>query len=155
MEDTKLTYSALLEHYHFTLGLWCIDRNPNEVDIDWIRENAFQPSPINGKQGVEQNNTKMEEGDFVYIKWVDSYGVLSGWVDLSEYNPNLLMIESVGRVVKVNDEIVAIAHNYSDVTENTPQQANGIMVIPRIAIKEVISFSSYLRLELVQKQQRS
>ena len=46
----------------------------------------------------------MKEGEFVYIKWVDSYGVLSGWVDLSEYSPNLLMIESVERVIEVNDE---------------------------------------------------
>lgn len=88
----------------------------------------------------------MKEGDFVYIKWVDSYGVLSGWIDLSDYNPDLLIIESVGKVIRLNDNIVALAHNYSDVTENTPQQANGIMVIPRVAIKEVISFSSYLRL---------
>ena len=97
----------------------------------------------------------MKEGEFVYIKWVDSYGVLSGWVDLSEYSPNLLMIESVGRVIEVNDEIVAIAHNYSDVTENTPQQANGIMVIPRVAIKKVISFSSYLRLGSMPMPQQS
>ena len=44
--NSKLSYDKLLEHYYFTLGLWCIDRNPNEVDIDWIRQNAFQPKPI-------------------------------------------------------------------------------------------------------------
>ncbi len=96
----------------------------------------------------------MKEGEFVYIRWVDSYGVLSGWLDISEYNPQILIIESVGKIIKQTDDIVALAHNYSDVTENTPQQANGIMVIPRIAIKEVISFSSYLQFELEQKQQQ-
>lgn len=31
------------EHeYESTRGLWCFDKNPKEVDIDWIRENAFQ-----------------------------------------------------------------------------------------------------------------
>ena len=25
-----------------TRGLWCIDRDPKEVDLDWIRRNAFQ-----------------------------------------------------------------------------------------------------------------
>lgn len=96
----------------------------------------------------------MKEGEFIYIKWVDSYGVLSGWVDLSEYKPNLLIIESVGRVIEANDEVVAIAHNYSDVTENTPQQANGIIVIPKRAILETISFSSYLGLESMPMQQQ-
>lgn len=23
-------------------GLWAIDRNPNEVDLEWIRKNAYQ-----------------------------------------------------------------------------------------------------------------
>ena len=32
-----------LEHEVITTrGLWCIDRNPKDVDIDWIRRNAFQ-----------------------------------------------------------------------------------------------------------------
>ncbi len=97
----------------------------------------------------------MKEGDFVYIKWVDSYGALSGWTDLSEYDPNLLVIESVGKVIRLNDDIVALAHNYSDVTENTPQQANGIMVIPQRAILESISFSSYLELASMPKRQQS
>lgn len=96
----------------------------------------------------------MKEGEFVYIRWVDSYGVLSGWLDISEYNPQILIIESIGKIIKLTDDIVALAHNYSDVTENTPEQANGIIVIPRIAIKEVISFSSYLQFELEQKRQQ-
>ena len=45
----------------------------------------------------------MKNGEFVYIKWVDSYGVLSGWTDLSGYNPNLLFIESVGKIISNNE----------------------------------------------------
>lgn len=32
-----------LQHeYDSTRGLWCIDKDPKEVDIEWIRKNAFQ-----------------------------------------------------------------------------------------------------------------
>ena len=32
-----------LQHeYDRTRGLWCIDRNPAEVDYEWIKRNAFQ-----------------------------------------------------------------------------------------------------------------
>ena len=32
-----------LQHYHDTsVGLYCIDRDPMEVDIDWVRRNAFR-----------------------------------------------------------------------------------------------------------------
>lgn len=98
---------------------------------------------------------KLRTGEFVYIKWVDSYGVRSGWTDLEEYSPNLLVIESVGKVISQTKDVVAIAHNYADATENTPQQGNGIMVIPKKAILRAISFSSYLLSELKQKPQQS
>lgn len=88
----------------------------------------------------------MVAGDWIYLKWVDSYGVRTGWTDLEEnYNPEQCLIESAGKIIKIDDSIVAIAHNYADATNDTPRQANGIMVIPREAIKEAISLSSYLR----------
>jgi hypothetical protein len=32
-----------LEHFKDTsVGLWCIDRDPKEMDVHWIRENCFQ-----------------------------------------------------------------------------------------------------------------
>lgn len=32
-----------LRHYRdTTMGLYCIDKNPSDVSIEWIRENAFQ-----------------------------------------------------------------------------------------------------------------
>ena len=36
------TRKELQHEYDTTRGLWCIDRNPAEVDYDWIKRNAFQ-----------------------------------------------------------------------------------------------------------------
>ena len=33
---------VLRHYYNSTKGLYCIDKNPNEVDIEWIRKNAFR-----------------------------------------------------------------------------------------------------------------
>lgn len=34
---------AKLQHeYDSTRGLWCIDRDPSEVEHEWIKQNAFQ-----------------------------------------------------------------------------------------------------------------
>ena len=42
MEEKKLTYEELEHYYDSTCGLWAIDRNPKEVTLEWIVENAFQ-----------------------------------------------------------------------------------------------------------------
>lgn len=42
-EDKLPSYAQLIEYYQTTNGLYMIDRDPHEVDIDWIRENAFKP----------------------------------------------------------------------------------------------------------------
>ena len=39
-QDSEL--EKLRYYYNSTKGLYCIDRNPNEVDIEWIRKNAFR-----------------------------------------------------------------------------------------------------------------
>lgn len=44
-DDVKIDYEELMAHYDFSLGLWCIELNPNDVDIDWIREHAFKLTP--------------------------------------------------------------------------------------------------------------
>jgi hypothetical protein len=38
----KPTYEQLLEYYETSHGCFFIDRDPNEVDIEWIRANAYQ-----------------------------------------------------------------------------------------------------------------
>ena len=47
------SYDDLRLYYDSTCGLWCIDRNPNDVDIDWIRKNAFRPYPIDTRKRLE------------------------------------------------------------------------------------------------------
>ena len=42
MEEKELTYEELRHYYDTTVGLWAIDRSPQEVDLKWIVENAFQ-----------------------------------------------------------------------------------------------------------------
>ena len=42
MEEKELTYEELLHYYHSTVGLWAIDRNPQEVHFDWVCKNTFQ-----------------------------------------------------------------------------------------------------------------
>jgi len=36
------TLKEFPHEYDTTRALWCIDRNPAEVDYDWIKRNAFQ-----------------------------------------------------------------------------------------------------------------
>lgn len=80
-------------------------------------------------------------GDIVCLKWLDSYGTLSGWRHLDEFKPNVLEIISIGKVIYEDDVIVSLAHNFADETDYTASQVNGIMTIPKTCIQEVISCS--------------
>lgn len=40
--ERELTYEELRRYYDETVGLWAIDRNPKDVDFEWITKNAFQ-----------------------------------------------------------------------------------------------------------------
>jgi len=73
----------------------------------------------------------------VTIKWVDSYGVLAGWQDISEFAPKMCVISSWGKVIYEDTNILALAHNYAEATNHTHLQANGIMVIPKVCITEI------------------
>ena len=51
VEQLEIEISALnekiktLQHeYDTSRGLWCIDKNPNEVSYEWIKSNCFQLS---------------------------------------------------------------------------------------------------------------
>ena len=76
------------------------------------------------------------KGKEVIVKWHDSYGVDSGWRDISDYTANLLIITSWGKVIFEDKKTIALAHNYAPETDNTCMQANGIMVIPKACIIE-------------------
>jgi type III secretory pathway lipoprotein EscJ len=77
----------------------------------------------------------------VEIIWTDSYGVESGWQDISEYTAKKLIVHSFGKIIYENADIISLAHNYAEETDKTTKQANGIMVIPKACIIKVISFS--------------
>lgn len=94
-------------------------------------------------------NIKVEDlkrGLRVEVKWLDSFGVQSGWQDISGYSAEKLEITSWGVIIFINDDIISLAHNFSAETENTLQQANGIMVIPKACITSVTAFSSSCQL---------
>lgn len=74
------------------------------------------------------------------IEWEDSYGALSGWTNLEDYNPKVLECVSCGIVVFEDKKVVALAPNYATSTTYTPTQGNGLMVIPKSCIKKITSY---------------
>jgi len=50
--------------YDTTRGLWCIDRNPADVDYEWIKTNAFQlKDDLRGSRD-DSDNGKITIGRF-------------------------------------------------------------------------------------------
>lgn len=76
------------------------------------------------------------------IEWEDSYGALSGWMNLEGYAPKILNCISCGFIVYKNKKVIALAPNVANETTYTPSQANGLMVIPKSCIKKITTFSS-------------
>lgn len=76
-------------------------------------------------------------GNNVCIVWTDSYGVTSGWQDISDYHAEKLLVESFGKVIYEDDKVISLAHNFAEETDNTIKQANGIMVIPKACIEKI------------------
>lgn len=93
-------------------------------------------------------------GNIVIVKWEDSYGVETGWRDISDYSADSLVINSIGKIIYEDNKVISLAHNFADETNNTPMQANGIMVIPKACIVEITSFFSCQVLGSKQKQQK-
>lgn len=91
---------------------------------------------------------------FVIIEWVDSYGATNGWVDIEDYAPEALLCISCGMKIFENEKVVAIAPNYATSTTYTPNQANGLMVIPKSCIRKTTSFF-YSDVVLKRKRQRT
>ena len=54
------TYEQLREYYDSTYGTWMIDRDPKEVDIDWIRQNAFQ-TRLTDANKINESITDMQK----------------------------------------------------------------------------------------------
>ena len=88
------------------------------------------------------NTNKSLLWELVRVVWVDSYGVSSGWQAIDSYEAEELEVTSFGLVIYSNDKVLALAHNYARETALTPEQANGIIVIPKCSIK-AITFCSF------------
>ena len=41
-KELKEKVKKLQHEYDTSRGLWCIDKSPQDVSIEWVRENAFQ-----------------------------------------------------------------------------------------------------------------
>lgn len=76
-------------------------------------------------------------GKEVRVVWLDSYGVQAGWQDMKDYSAEPLEVTSLGKVVYETADVIALAHNYAEESEHTPEQANGIMVIPKESITTI------------------
>lgn len=69
----------------------------------------------------------------VCIHWVDSYG--SGcWEPIKDQRPQLLNVVSIGYLVGETEHTYSISSTYADETEDTPEQAFGVLVIPKVAV---------------------
>ncbi len=42
IKELKERVKKLQHEYDTSRGLWCIDKSPQDVSLEWIRENAFQ-----------------------------------------------------------------------------------------------------------------
>lgn len=96
---------------------------------------------------------KKKNPERVSVLWYDSYGVTTGWQDIADYTAGALKINSVGFFIYEDKEIISLAHNYARETKHTPEQANGIIVIPKVCIIKFTSFPSYRELGLKRKRQ--
>jgi hypothetical protein len=79
----------------------------------------------------------------IYVKWVDSYGVTTGWQSIDGFEHCPLLIHSFGVVIYQDDNVISLAHNYAKETPNTIEQANGIMTIPLACIQDISEINSY------------
>lgn len=68
MSNKLPSYAQLIEYYQTTNGLYMIDRDPHEVDIDWIRENAFKPKLVDHEKLTEES--KDAQDDFLGEKYL-------------------------------------------------------------------------------------
>ena len=102
------------------------------------------------KDAENMNNKKSNcLYEITVVEWLDSYGAMSGWLNIEDYEPQELVCVSSGVKVYENKKVVALAPNYATATTYTPKQANGLMVIPKSCICRITSFPCF---EPVSKQ---
>lgn len=84
------TYEQLLHYYDTTCGLWSIDRNPQEVDIEWIRKNAFRLEPEDTTEIGDK--TEYNSAFYEFIKCINQsrYKRIISKLNLNEEQRNIL-----------------------------------------------------------------
>lgn len=70
----------------------------------------------------------------IKIDWVDSYGHTSRWEATEDFKPDKLICTTVGFLLHENENSISLSASYAPETENTVEQVNGIMTIPKSAI---------------------
>lgn len=70
----------------------------------------------------------------VLIEWIDAYGCSSSWQDLSELEPKVLLVRSVGWLLHDNDDSKTIVPHFAE----EPNHGVGDMHIPTISIKRIV-----------------
>ena len=76
----------------------------------------------------------------VTVKWLDACCIRNGWQDLEDLTIDAYLVDSWGRVVYEDDKIIAVSSTYHKETEDTNNQINGGMIIPKGCIAEIIPF---------------
>ncbi|WP_158728728.1 MULTISPECIES: hypothetical protein [unclassified Flavobacterium] len=71
------------------------------------------------------------------IKWLDSYGCTNRWAKIESIAEKLIC-ETVGFVISETDELISLANSIAYETEETVEQANGVMTIPKVSIIEEV-----------------
>jgi hypothetical protein len=68
------------------------------------------------------------------VEWIDSFGCTSTWSEIKPIS-TILICQTVGFVISENEDVISIANSVAEETDNTVEQANGIMTIPKACIK--------------------
>jgi hypothetical protein len=73
--------------------------------------------------------------NIVYIEWYDSYGCSSRWEDVKTQTGGVMLVKTIGFVVYEDEAMIKIAGSYGEETDDTIEQCNGVMAIPKCCIK--------------------
>lgn len=129
MDKEELTYEELKEYYDRTVGLWAIDRDPKEVDLEWIKKNAFQLE-IGNNTLVERylkpfNLEKAKNGKNVYTRDGRKARVVCFDRKGYELYPMLALVETDGK------ESLMYSYKEDGMWSNTGEESrNDLMMLP-------------------------
>lgn len=118
----KPTYEQLREYYDSTYGTWMIDRDPKEVDIDWIRKNAFQ-TRLTDADKICKDTSYMEVENIDLIAKLEEYknkaDQLDGMIASNRENIRMKCLEAALKYCEITKwevvkerEVIALAEDF-------------------------------------------